>query len=101
MLFDRQRDVELVDAFAARRSRATSVDRAEQRQAAVADGVAVGGAVVHETRPAEAELAVLEHAVGDQTAEIAGADDQHALEADACAPAPPEQIARRSRARCR
>ena len=58
------------------------VERAEQRQAAVADVVAAG-AVVDEADDLEAELAVLEDLVGDQPAEVAGAGDQHALEADA------------------
>ncbi len=66
--------------------------RAEQRQPAVADVVA-GGAVVEEADDLEAELAVLEHLVGDQPAEIAGAGNQHALEADARAPAALERLA--------
>ena len=66
--------------------------RAEQREAAVADVIA-GGAVVEEADDLEAELAVLEDLVGDQPAEVAGAGDQHALEADAGAPAPLERLA--------
>ena len=71
-------------------------ERAEQRQAAVADVIAAG-AVVDEADDLEAELAVLEHLVGDHPAEIAGAGDQHALEADAGAPAALERSRTSSR----
>ena len=51
------------------------------------------GAIVDEADQLEAQLAVLEDAVGDHPAEIAGADDQHASQADAGAPAAPQQVA--------
>ena len=91
VLFGRQRDVEVIDAFA-RRDLAGLVERAEQRQAAVAEMVAAG-AIVDEADDLVAELAVLEDLVGDQPAELAGAGDQDALQADARAPAPLEQLA--------
>ena len=39
----------------------------------------VAGPIVHEADQLEAELAVLEDAVGHHPAEIADADDEHAL----------------------
>ena len=51
------------------------------------------GAIVDEADDLEAELAVLEDLVGDDASEIAGAGDQHALQADAGAPAPLERLA--------
>ena len=75
-------------------------ERAEQRQAAVADVIAAGP-VVDEADELEAELAVLEDLVGDHAPEIAGAGDQHALEADAGAPAALEQLRAPARARRR
>ena len=59
----------------------TSDERAEQRQPAVADVIAAG-AIVDEADDLIAELAVLEHAVGHHAAEIAGAGDEDALQAD-------------------
>ena len=50
------------------------------------------------SRRLEAELAVLEDPVGDHAAEVAGAGDQDALEADAGAPAALEQPRARTRA---
>ena len=103
VLFERQRDVEVVDLLARRRCRPPR-QRAEQRQAAVAEVVAAG-AVVDEADDLVAELAVLEHAVGDHAAEVAGAGNQDAAQADARQPAPLERFAdelarRGSRARC-
>ena len=69
-----------------------SRQRAEQRQAAIADVIAAGP-IVDEADQLEAELAVLEDLVGDHPSEIAGAGDQHALEADAGPPAPLERFA--------
>ena len=69
-----------------------SVERAEQRQAAIADVIAAG-AIVEEADDLEAELAVLEDLVGDQPPEVAGAGNQHALEADARPPAALERFA--------
>ena len=68
------------------------VERAEQRQAAVAEVIAAG-AVVHEADDLIAELAVLEDLVGDQPAELAGAGDQDPLEADAGTPPALERLA--------
>ena len=91
VLVERQRDVEVVDVLAADDLVGVG-ERAEQRQAAVADVIA-GRAIVDEADQLEAELAVLEHLVGDHAPEIAGAGDQHALEADAGLPAPLERFA--------
>ena len=71
VLFGRQRDVEMVDVLA-RRDLGRFVERAEQRQPAVAEMIA-GGAVVDEADDLIAELAMLEDLVGDQAAELAGA----------------------------
>ena len=96
MLVERQRDVELVDPLALG-DLAGLGERAEQRQAAVAEVIAAG-AVVDEPDDLEAQLAVLEDLVGDQPAEVAGAGDQDALEADAGAPAALERLRARARA---
>ncbi len=69
------------------------IDRPEQREAAIADRVARRRPVVHEAGELEAELAVIEDPVRDHPAEIAGADDQHVLEADAGAPPAAQQVA--------
>ena len=53
----------------------------------------VPDAVVEEADDLEAELAVLEDLVGDDPPEVAGAGDQHPLEADARAPAALERFA--------
>ena len=66
--------------------------RAEQRQPAVADVIAAG-AIVDEANHLEAELAVLEDAIGDHASEIAGAGNQNPLQADAGAPAALQQLA--------
>ena len=68
------------------------VQRAEQRQTAIADVVAAG-AVVDEADDLEPELAVLEDLVGDEPPEVAGAGNEHALEADTGPPAPLERLA--------
>ena len=91
VLFERQRDVELIDALALQ-DLAGLGERAEQRQAAIAEMIAAG-AVVDEADDLVAELAVLEHLVGDQPPELARAGDQHPLEADAGAPAALERLA--------
>ena len=91
VLFERQRDVDVIDPFPPD-DLVGLAERAEQRQAAVADVIA-GGPVVEEADDLEAELAVLEDLVGDQPAEVAGAGDQHALEADAGLPPPLERLA--------
>ena len=77
-----------------------SRERAEQRQAAIADVIAAG-AIVEEADDLEPELAMLEHLVGHHAPEIARAGNQHALQADAGPPAPLQRLAhdlaRRSR----
>ena len=93
VLLERQRDVEVIDALALG-DLGDLGQRAEQRQPAVADVIAAG-AIVDEADDLIAELAVLEDAVGDHAAEIAGAGDQDALQADAGAPAALEQLAHR------
>ena len=99
MLLGRQRDIQVVDRLA-RRDIRRFVDRAEQRQPAIAEVVA-GCAVVDETDDLIAQLAVLENLVGDEPPEVARARDQDALEPDAGAPAALEhlahQLARRER----
>ena len=91
VLLGRQRDVEVIDRLA-RRDLGRFVDRAEQRQAAVAEVIA-RRPVVDEADDLIAELAVLEDLVGDQAAQLAGAGDQDPLEADAGAPAALEHLA--------
>ncbi len=91
VLLERQRDVQVIDALALG-DLADLGERAEQRQAAVADVIAAG-AVVHEADHLVAELAVLQDAVGHHAAEVAGAGDQDPLQADAGAPAALEQLA--------
>ena len=81
VLVERQRDVELIDALALQ-DVAGLGERAEQRQAAIAEVIAAG-LVVDEADHLVAELAVLEQLVDDHAAQLAGAGDQHALEADA------------------
>ena len=71
---------------------AASLERAEQRQSAIAEVIAAG-AIVDEADDLIAELAVLEDLVGDHAAEIAGAGDQDAAQADAGDPAPLERLA--------
>ena len=99
VLFERERDIEMIDALLPD-DLAAFGERAEQRQAAVADVVACGS-IVEEADDLEPELAVLEQLVRDEPAEVAGTRDQHALEPDARraigARAPPA----RARATCR
>ena len=91
VLFERQRHVDVIDPFLPD-DLVRLAERAEQRQAAVADVIA-GGPVVQEADHLEAELAVLEDLVGDQLAEIARARDQHPLQADAGLPPLFERLA--------
>ncbi len=90
VLFERQRDVEVIDALAAQ-DLVGVAERAEHRQAAVADVIA--GAIVDEAEQREAELAVIEQLVRNHPPEVAGAGDQHPLEPDAGLPAPFERFA--------
>src|SRR5688572_19089978 len=90
VLLERERHVEMIDALALR-DVGNFVERAEQREPAVADVVAAGP-IVEKTDHLVAELAVLEDPIGDHPAQIAGAGDEDALEADAGAPAPFEQL---------
>ena len=89
VLFERQRDVEVIDALAAQ-DLVGIAERAEQRQAAVADVIA--GAIVDEAEQLEAELAVIEQLVRNHPPEVAGAGNQHPLEPDAGLPAPFERF---------
>ena len=84
MLLGRQRDVEMVDAFACGDLRRLGC-RTEQRQAAVAEMIA-GRLVVDEADDLVAQLPVLDDLVRDEASELARARDQNAFEADAGAP---------------
>ena len=66
MLLERQRDVQVIDALAMR-DFGHLRQRAEQRQAAIADVIAAG-AIVDEADDLIPELAVLQHAIGDHAA---------------------------------
>ena len=90
VLVERQGDVQLIDPFALEDVRSLG-ERAEQRQAAIADVIALG-AVVDEADDPIAEVAVFEHLVHDGAPELARARDQHPLEADALAPAPLQRL---------
>src|SRR5262252_9367871 len=91
MLVRRQRDVEMVDGLAPG-DLGSLVERAEQRQASVAEMIA-NRAVVHKADDLIAELTVLDDLVGDQTSELAEAGDQNPAESDPGAPAPLEHVA--------
>ena len=91
VLFERQRDVQVIDALAMR-DLGHLRERAQQRQAAIPDVIAVGS-IVHEADDLISELAVLQHAIGDHAAEVAHAGDQNAFQPDAGSPAPLEQFA--------
>ena len=91
VLVERQRHVQMVDVLLADDLRRIG-ERAEQRQAAIAEVIAAG-AIVDEADDLIAELAVLENLLGDDAAELAGAGNQNALEADARLPAPLEHLA--------
>ena len=91
VLFERQRDVEVVDALAADDLVDVS-ERTEQRQAAVSDVIA-NRAIVDEAEQLEPELPMVEHLVRDHAPEIARSGNQHALEADPCFPPALERFA--------
>ena len=91
MLLRRQGDVQMIDRLA-RRDLRRFVDRAEQRQAAVAEVIA-RRPVVDEADDLIAELAVLEDLVRDEPAELARSGDENPFEADAGAPAALEDLA--------
>ena len=91
MLFERQRDVEMVDVLLLDDFGGVG-QRAEQRQAAIAEMIAAG-AIVDEADHLIAELAMLKNFFGDDAAEVAGAGDEDALEPDAGLPAPLEHFA--------
>ena len=84
VLFERQRDVEVIDPLAAN-DLVGVVEPAEQRQASITD-VVPDGAIVDEPEQLEAQFPVIEHLVRDHAAEIARSRNQHALEADARLP---------------
>ena len=91
MLFERQRDVEMIDALVAH-DVGGFVETAEERQAAVAEMVAAGP-VVDEADDLIAELAMLEDLVRDHASELAGTGDEDAAQPDAGHPAPLERLA--------
>ena len=91
VLLEGKSDVDVIDVFLPD-DLVRFRERAEQRQTAVADVVA-GRAIVEEADDLEAELAVLEHLVRDELAEIARPRDQHALQSDARLPSPLERFA--------
>jgi len=68
--------------------------RAEQRQAAVADVVAAG-TIVEEPNDLITQLTMLEDAVRDDAAQIPGAGDEDPLQPDPGAPASLEQLTHR------
>ena len=86
-----KRHVEVVDPLAAR-DLAGLVERAEDREPAVAQIIAAG-AVVHEADDVIPELAVFEDPVRDEATEFPCARNQHALQADAGAPPALEGLA--------
>ena len=91
VFFERQRHVEVVHLLA-RRDVGGLGQRAEQRQPAVAEVVAAG-AIVHEADDLIAKFAMLENLVGHHAAEIAGAGNQDAAQADAGDPAAFQRLA--------
>src|SRR5262249_40439368 len=91
VLLGRQRDIEVIDAFAGCDLRRL-LGGAEEREAAIAEVIA-RRPIVDEADDLVAELSVLEDLVGDQAPELAGTRDENALEADAGAPAPLERFA--------
>ena len=93
---ERQRDVEVVDALLPDDFRRI-VQRAEERQSAIAEVIAAG-AIVDEADDLIAQLAMLKNFLGHHPPEIAGPGDQDALEADAGPPAPLEQLRAPARA---
>ena len=90
VLFERERDVDVIDGFLADDLVRLS-QRAEERQAAIPDVIAIG-AVVQKPDDLEAQLAVFQDLVGDQLSQVAGTGNEHALEADACLPSPLERF---------
>ena len=68
MLVERQRDIQMVDPFALR-DLADLAERAEQRQAAVAD-VVTPRAVVHESDDLVTQFPVLQDAVRHEAAKV-------------------------------
>ena len=76
----------------ARRNLGGVVDRAEQREAAIAEMIA-GRAIVDEADDLVPELTAFENSVGDEASQLARSGDENPLEADAGAPAPLEDFA--------
>ena len=76
VLLGRESDVEVIDLLAAARCAPTSLERAEQRQPAE-PRPPYGRGVIDEPDHLIAELAMLQDAVGDHAAELAGAGDEN------------------------
>ena len=93
VLFERQGDVEVIDALALS-DLADLGERAEQRQPAIPEVIAAR-AIVDEADDLIPELAMLQNPVGHHATEIAGAGNQDSLQSDARAPSPLEQLAHR------
>ena len=91
VLVERQRHVQVIDVLLPDDFGRIG-QRAEQRQAAIAEVIAAR-AIVDKSDHLIAELAVLENLLGDDAAEVAGAGNQDALQADAGFPAPLEHFA--------
>ena len=81
VLVERQRHIQVIDVLLPDDLGRVG-QRAEQRQAAIAEVIAAG-AIVDEADDLIAELAVLKDLLGDDAAEVAGAGNQDALQADA------------------
>ena len=86
-----QRDVKLIDALASGHL-AYLGERAKQREAAVAQTIAVR-AIVHEAHHLIAELAMVQDAFGDHASHVTGPGDQNSLQPEAFAPATLQQLA--------
>ena len=91
VLLEGQRDVDMIDALGSDDVVGVG-EHAEEGEPAISDVIA-GRAIVDEADDLEAELAMLEHLVGDHAPEISGTGNQHALEADPRFPPPLEGFA--------
>src|SRR5439155_5770648 len=91
VLLGGKRDIQMIDRLPRRDFRGV-VDRAEQREAAIAKMIP-GRTVVDEADNLIAKLAVLENLVGHQAPQLARSGDENPLEADAGAPSPFEDLA--------
>ena len=91
VLLERQRHVEVVDLLVGDDVGGVA-ERAEQGQPAIAEMIAAC-LVVDESHDLVSELAMLEDAIRDDAAEIAGAGDQDLAQPDARQPAPLQRFA--------